>query len=91
MNESKKVNKEIKSSDLIGITPVKITAEMVGQTVGVYTALECKESGWKMKPSDERAQAQLKYINLVRSYGGIAGFCPDAEHVKTLFAEWLNR
>ena len=91
MNESKKVNQEIKSSDLIGITPVQITGHMVGRTVGIYTALECKETGWKMRPSDDRAKAQLKYIELVRSYGGIAGFCSDPAHIQTLFIDWLKR
>lgn len=30
------------SPDLVGITPVKITADMVGQTIGVFTGVEVK-------------------------------------------------
>ena len=55
------------SSDLIGITPVTITPDMVGQTIGVFTAVEVKtETG---RPTKE----QLNFINAVKAAGGIAG------------------
>lgn len=73
-NDSEAVNKEIKSSDLIGITPTLIMPEMVGQILGVFTALEAKKEGWHLIPSDKRAQAQLKYHDIVRAHGGFAGF-----------------
>ncbi len=72
-NVSKKVNKQIKSSDLIGITPVVITEDMVGQTVGVFTAVECKKEGW-VYPGTEPEIAQKKFIDLVNSLGGRAKF-----------------
>lgn len=72
-NESKEENKVIKSSDLIGWTQVTITPEMVGQTVAVFTSIETKREGWQYK-GDAHETAQLKWINLVRSFGGIAGF-----------------
>lgn len=72
-NESAAINKTLKSSDLIGITPVTITADMVGQTIGVFTAFEVKKESWKYSGT-EREEAQLNYINLVRTLGGIAGF-----------------
>jgi hypothetical protein len=73
-NESKAVNQLYKSSDLIGITPVLITPDMVGQTIGVFTAYECKKEGWKFKPNNKHEQAQLNFINLVVSMGGIGAF-----------------
>lgn len=65
-NDSKKMNQQFKSSDLIGITPVN--------GYGVFTAIEMKKPGWKFSPSNEREQAQLRFINWVKSMGGIAQF-----------------
>jgi hypothetical protein len=76
-NDSPKLNKQIKSSDLIGITPVVIPPEYVGRTVGVFTALEIKAPGWKFSPNDAREKAQLKFIELVVSMGGIGKFISE--------------
>jgi len=74
LNESKKQNDDVKSSDWICIQPVVITPEMVGQTIGVYVALETKRSDWHLTPGDKRAQAQAAYHRLVIAHGGRAGF-----------------
>ena len=78
-NISKKMNKDIKSSDLIGITPVLIQQHHVGRVMGVFTATECKPSGWTFKLTDERAVAQKNYHDIVTAVGGLAGFAtgPD--------------
>jgi hypothetical protein len=82
-NESKRVNQSLKSSDLIGITPVVITADMVGQTLGVFTAIECKKEGWvEGRASGDQAakeKAQRNFIDLVNSMGGIARFTEGGE------------
>lgn len=78
-NESAQLNAVIKSSDLIGIVPVTITADMVGKTVGVFVAVECKHEGWHMIPSDNRAKAQAKYIDIVKDVGGMGGFATCVE------------
>jgi len=72
-NDTKALNKQLKSSDLIGIRPVLITPERVGTTIGQFVALEVKESNWKWR-NTEREQAQLRYISLVASLGGFARF-----------------
>jgi hypothetical protein len=72
-NDSAKMNAEIKSSDLIGITPVVITQEMVGQTVGVFTSIEVKREGWRYTGKG-RELAQKRWIDLVVSLGGRWGF-----------------
>lgn len=75
-NDSAKLNASLKSSDLIGITPVTITPDMVGTVVGVFTAIECKEEGWCYMHT-LRERAQLAFINLVKEHGGIAKFVDD--------------
>ena len=72
-NRSSQQNKHIKSSDLIGITPVRVVPSMVGGILGVFTAIECKHGGWNYK-GDDHEQAQDRFLKLVQSLGGIAKF-----------------
>ena len=67
-NDSKAVNKNIKSADLIGIRPVLITPEMVGTVIGQFVSLECK------RPGAARHPAQQRWIDLVVRAGGYAKF-----------------
>lgn len=80
-NESAQQNAEIKSSDLIGITPTLITPEMVGYWLGVFTAYEVKPTGWKMRPGDKRALAQQRFHDIVRAACGYAGFVTDPRDI----------
>jgi len=80
-NVSAQANKLIKSSDVIGMTPVLIQPHHVGQTLGVFTALECKPSNWVWIPSDKRAPAQAKFHEIVKSAGGFAGFVLGNEYI----------
>lgn len=73
LNDSAAVNKEFKSSDLIGIRRVLVTPDMVGKVVGLFWAVECKEEKWKWR-GDEHEMAQAKFISLVNTYGGIGTF-----------------
>lgn len=84
-NVSKQHNERIKSSDLIGITRVLITKEMVGQTLGVFTAVEVKKEAWKPdKKLDKRETAQNNFINWVKSMGGYGGFANSVESLKNI-------
>lgn len=76
-NDSAQVNAKIKSSDLIGITPIMVTPDMVGQTLGVFTSIECKRPGWKYTGKGREA-AQMAWLTLVASMGGIGRFVSDA-------------
>lgn len=83
-NDSKKMNEKVKSSDLVGITPIVVTQEMVGQVIGVFTAVETKAAGWVYRESDKRAVAQQAFINIVLQNGGFAGFANDINTYKRI-------
>lgn len=80
-NDSAKLNAVLKSSDLIGITPV--TDPVSGRRYGVFTAVEVKSPGFK-GPKNDRERAQARFIKLVQDKGGIAGFASDVAHYKQL-------
>lgn len=67
------------ASDLQGWSSIVITPEMVGCTVAVFTAIECKESGGGRKSDDQR-----NFIDQVRLAGGIAGFASSAEEAVSI-------
>lgn len=84
LNESHALNQRFKSSDLVGIRPILITADMVGQVVGVFAAIECKASNWTYRPNDEHTQAQQRFIDLVRAAGGFAGFARSVDEARVI-------
>lgn len=61
------------SSDLIGFTPVVVTPEMVGHTIAVFTALECKLR------TGRASAGQLNFIQVVQDAGGIAAVVKTPE------------
>ena len=83
-NISSKHSKILKSSDLIGIRSVLITPDMVGKTIGVFTALEVKREGWKRKANDPREIAQSAFLNLVKARGGIASFISSIDELESV-------
>ena len=87
-NTSKKRTELIASSDLIGITRVTITPDMVGQTVGIFTAVEVKKEAWNPnKKLDKREKAQKAFIDWVLSLGGYAGFANDIDNLNEIIRE----
>lgn len=57
----------IGSSDLIGWTEKTVTADMIGQKIAIFTALEIKTATGKA------TKEQLNFIRVVKESGGISG------------------
>jgi len=76
-NDSAKLNKGLKSSDLIGIKPLLITPAHVGRVVGQFAAVEEKKPGWAWK-GDAHEQAQAAFGALVMKAGGHFEFSTGA-------------
>lgn len=85
-NISQKHSDRIKSSDLIGFTQVVINQEMVGKTVAIFTAIECKKEEWdENKKFDSREVAQNNFLHWITVMGGIAFFANSVDKVKLMF------
>lgn len=72
-NDSANLNKHVKSSDLIGISGEIIAQSDVGQPRGRFIAREVKAEGWRWA-GDEHELAQLRFLEIIASYGGDAAF-----------------
>lgn len=72
-NDSKRLNRLFKSSDLIGIVPIRITPEMVGHVIGQFWSVECKRPLWKYD-GESRDAEQLRWLEIVTALGGRAEF-----------------
>lgn len=78
-NDTKELNKKIKSGDLIGWEEIIITPEMVGMKIARFRSVECKEEGWVPAPPTNRdkfahEQAQREWARIVNEAGGRATF-----------------
>ena len=73
-NDSKRLNRSIKSGDLIGWRPVLITPAHVGSMIAQFVSRECKRPDWKYS-GDDHEKAQLRWAEAVTADGGDAAFC----------------
>jgi hypothetical protein len=60
-------------SDLIGWTPVKITPDMVGKKIAVFTAIEVKT------PTGRATDDQINFLHRLAQDGGIGGIARSSE------------
>jgi hypothetical protein len=68
------------SSDLIGFKSVRITQEMVGQDVAIFTAIEVKVPGARMRPGQDA------FLTVLRGMGGVAGVARSVEDAGDILA-----
>lgn len=78
-NDSEKLNRVIKSGDLIGWRPRLITLDDVGRIIAQFVSRECKPVGWRPAPvgTSERylhEEAQRAWAGLINADGGDAAF-----------------
>lgn len=79
-NDSKRLNDQFKSSDLIGWRRLPVTPEMVGSCVAQFVSLECKAQGWTYR-GDDHEQAQQRWLALAAADGGHARFITRVEDI----------
>lgn len=72
-NDSVRLNKVVKSGDLIGWRPILIQPEHQGKTISQFVSREVKAAGWKYSGNPHEL-AQLKWIQAVIADGGDACF-----------------
>jgi hypothetical protein len=66
------------SSDLIGWTEVKVTPEMVGRKIAVFTAIEGKTGRVRVTPE------QANFIQQVQAAGGFAGVAREPQDITSI-------
>jgi hypothetical protein len=64
------------SADLIGLRPVVVTAEMLGQTLAQFTAIEVKT------PQGKLSEPQARFLAFIESSGGLALVARSARDIE---------
>ena len=59
-------DESMKGSDRIGFTEIKITPDMVGKTIAVFTGIEIKSA------TDRLKSGQIKFHDFILDHGGIS-------------------
>jgi len=70
------------SADLIGYAKIKITPDMVGKTIPVFTSLEVKTDKGKQH------EAQLKWQNAMHNANAIHGVVRSLEDAEQIVNNW---
>ena len=73
-------------ADLIGFTPTRITPEMVGKTIAVFTAVETKRD-----VGGRATEEQINFIKNAQAFGAIAGFARGWEDALDIVKSWRSK
>jgi len=73
------------SSDIVGITPVEITEDMVGQTIGVFTAVEVKYG------RTATTEQQIRFLGMVEKLGGISLRVKTLKEYVSGVSDWMKK
>jgi hypothetical protein len=80
LSQPKEVRLEVAPCNLIGMSQVTVTPEMVGKRLAIFTAIECKS-----RKTKESAR-QKDWIEKVKTMGGIAGFAYSVAHANVILS-----
>ena len=69
------------SSDLIGWTPITVTADMVGKRLAIFTAVEVKKNKDGAYKATKEQIAFIKAVKLAGGRAGVADCNADAEKI----------
>lgn len=72
------------SSDRIGLTKIKITPEMVGREMAIFTAIEIKAD------KGNKREKQKHFIDFIKKAGGIALFATNSKQIKEAIDNFIN-
>ena len=72
------------SADLIGVNPVTITPDMVGQTIGVFVAPEVKT------PTGRASDSQERFLIAVNRAGGLGFIARSADEALTALQQFTE-
>ncbi len=73
------------ASDLVGWTLIKITKDMIGKTIAVFTSIECKNS-----KGGKKEKGQQEWVDHIRKSGGIAGFAKSPEEAQEIIKNYTK-
>jgi len=93
-NDGTKNDESIRTPDDVGWTTITVTPEMVGKEIAVFTAIDSKKAGFRVKSDytkGTREYGQNKFFELVKKSGGIAGFASCADDVDAIFNDFNLR
>lgn len=71
-------------SDILGLTPITITQEMIGKRVAVFTAIEAKTKTGKA------TEQQKNFISAIKKQGGIAGVARSEDDALEIIKGYIN-